>query len=346
LPKSDSVAAYLRQIDDSRVYSNFGPLVQRFTDRLAGYFGVDSENVVLLGNGTLGLQGAVSTASPRDSQWIVPTWTFVATAQAVLSAGRIPYFEDVEVDTWTLQRPDNQAAVGTIVTSPFGGKMSLQDWANESARRPVIIDAASCFDSFRNLSLVNKLNICVMVSLHATKLVSTGEGGVVIGPKEWIAEIKKWSNFSFFGDRVARTEGTNAKLSEYQAAVGLASIDEWPRTRERWLKVYKRYIHRLAESGVTIQPRMDGDYVSSTLVANLNGKVPKMEVVTRLKAANIESRDWWGAGLHRMPAFDEFVSKRTYTNTDLLAESTIGLPLYVDMTSTEVDSVVSTMFNA
>lgn len=345
LPKAEQISVYLRQIDESRVYSNFGPLTNQLIDRLADYFGVESENLLLVTNGTLGIQGAVATASERDADWTVPNWTFVATAQAVLSAGCSPVLEDVNLDDWVLRRSNERNSTGTIVTAPFGSAIDFEYWSEESTKRPVIIDAASCFDSFRNLSFITGLNICVMVSLHATKLVSTGEGGVLIGPKDWILEIRKWSNFGFFGDRISRRSGTNAKLSEYQAAIGLASLDEWPNTRNKLSSLFSQYISRLSDFGVNIQPNLHGLYVTSTLIAKLDSLGMKLKVSERLRKKNIETRDWWGSGLSQMPALVEYSRDQAYLNSDVLAKTTLGLPLFVDMTSAEVDHVVSTMFN-
>lgn len=345
LPNTEAISRYLREIDQSRVYSNFGPLTQRLIARLSSYFNVEADNIALLTNGTLGIQGAVATASKPLTEWAVPDWTFVATAQAVLSAGCMPYLLDVGLEDWTLPKSDGRATEGTIVTAPFGSGMNLADWGPESMKRPVVIDAASCFDSFRDLSLVNRLNICVMVSLHATKLVSTGEGGVVIGPKAWIAEIKTWSNFGFFGDRIARQMGTNAKLSEYSAAVGLASLDEWSSTRERWHALFRHYSARLLDIGIDIETRLNGPFVTSTMVAKMENAQSKLQTVVKLNNRNIETRDWWGSGLHRMPALAKFSRGLTFTNSHSLGTSTIGLPIFVGMTPTEVDLVVDTMIH-
>ena len=342
LPNVETISPYWRRIDESRIYSNFGPLNEELTLKLAQYFRVDAENVLLVSNGTLALQAAVATSSMSRSKWVIPSWTFIATAQAVVSAGSEVEFEDVNPDTWALLSDSNRSVSGVIAVAPFGSQVKLESWALESTRHPVVIDAASCFDACRDLSLVNKYNIAVMISLHATKLVTTGEGGVIVGPKAWIAEMKKWVNFGFYGDRVARRTGTNAKLSEYQAAVGLASLDQWESTHASWLIRLKKMSEGLRENNILVQPAIAEGRVTSTLIALLNNHEAKVSLERRLFAAEIDSRDWWGAGIHNMPAFQIPIAdkKIKVPITEDLAGRTIGLPMYVDLSDQEIEKIL------
>lgn len=346
LPSVESLVPYLQSIDDSRIYSNFGPLNQTLSSRLADYFNVDVDNVLLVSNGTLALQAAVATSSVSNAHWVIPSWTFVATAQAVVSAGCRITLEDVTEETWGLTGSNNRMTDGVLGVIPFGGLTNLSDWIVESTRHPVILDAASCFDSCRDLSLVNKYDISVMVSLHATKLVTTGEGGVLIGPKAWIAEAKRWINFGFFGDRIARRTGTNAKLSEFQAAIGLASLDQWDAARESWSSRVQRLSLGLKEFNVRVQPAVEDGFVTSTLVALFERPDEKITAVGKLTKAGIESREWWGAGVHNMPAFKSS-AEQSYSLpvTEYLADRTVGLPLYVDMTDLDIERVLTALFN-
>jgi dTDP-4-amino-4,6-dideoxygalactose transaminase len=343
LPSVESLVPYLQSIDDTRIYSNFGPLNQALSSRLADYFNVDVDNVLLVSNGTLALQASVATSSVSNAHWTIPSWTFVATAQAVVSAGCRISFEDVKEDTWGLTGSNHRVTDGVIGVIPFGGSTKLSEWIVESARHPVILDAASCFDSCRDLSLVNKHDISVMVSLHATKLVTTGEGGVLIGPKAWIAEAKRWINFGFFGDRIARRTGTNAKLSELQAAVGLASLDQWGASRESWSTRVQSLGLGLREFNVRVQPAVEEGFVTSTLVALFASSDEKIAAIAKLTKAKIESREWWGAGVHNMPAFKSSAEYYSLPITESLADRTVGLPLYVDMTDEDIERVLTAL---
>ena len=342
LPTAEAIFPFLKKIDSSRVYSNFGPMEHELTQRLADYFNVDFENVLLVTSGTLALQAAVATSSRIGSRWVIPGWTFVATAQAVVSAGSTVEFEDVDVDLWSLIPNRRRDADGVLTVAPFGGEVRIDPWISESFERPVIIDAASCFDSCRDLSSVKQNNVAVMVSLHATKLVTTGEGGVIVGPREWISEMKRWINFGFLGDRIANRTGTNAKLSEYQAAIGLASLDQWGWAREEWSTRLEKLRNNLADRNIIVQPAINQGYVTSTLVALFETSAEKSEAKSRLDEAQIESRDWWGTGVHTMPAFSNSlpVLPQSLSRTDDLAARTLGMPMYVDMSDREIDRIL------
>ena len=113
---------------------------------------------------------------------------------------------------------------------------------------PVIMDAAAGFDT----AVLSP--IPTIVSLHATKALGCGEGGFVMSTdKELISRITGRSNFGFMSRREAMSVGTNAKMSEYHAAVGLSALDEWPKTRATLMKIAKNYRTRLSRSSIPLR---------------------------------------------------------------------------------------------
>src|ERR1700730_4022064 len=97
LPVTESIAPYLRQIDASRIYSNFGPLARALERRLAEFFGLPLGSAVSIANPTLGIPLPLSAQHPKPgSLCAIPAWTFAATAHAATLAGLIPYFVDVD----------------------------------------------------------------------------------------------------------------------------------------------------------------------------------------------------------------------------------------------------------
>jgi len=338
LPGTEALKPFMEEIENRRIYSNFGPLNQRLIEQLASHFNVVPQSVLLVTNGTLGIQSAIATSSPQNSVWSLPTWTFVATAQAAISAGVKFQLEDPNSDTWMINSCDIRGTDGVIPVTPFGKKPNIQEWVSESKKRPVIIDAASCFDSCNDLSMVQHHNIAVMVSLHATKLVSTGEGGVMIGPENWITQMKKWINFGFHGDRIAKVSGANAKMSEFNCAVGLASLSEWSKTREQWAIISSKMIRILETFDIAPQISFSEGNVSSTLVGQVQSAEIKMRIVETLKLEEIETRDWWASGLHQMPIFCNSATNN-FPNADNIAAKTIGFPLYLDMTNDDLNRV-------
>src|SRR5262245_33788275 len=116
LPAAESVMEYLRRIDRSRFYSNFGPLVCTLEERLAEHYRVSSGNVTTVANATQGLTLSLAAQGVKPGTLCaMPAWTFVASAHAAVNAGLVPYFLDVDAKTWAL---DVTAVAEEIARAP------------------------------------------------------------------------------------------------------------------------------------------------------------------------------------------------------------------------------------
>ncbi|MGB0748656.1 MAG: DegT/DnrJ/EryC1/StrS family aminotransferase [Magnetospiraceae bacterium] len=343
LPTADAFLTYLRDIDASGFYSNYGPLLTLFAERLAAHFDSAPRTVLPVASGTAGLSIALMAAgAPRGSLCLMPAWTFVATGHAALAAGLTPSFVDVSPENWALT-PElaNQALqaadgpVGAVViASPFGAPVDPAPWEafQESTGLPVIIDAAAAFDTAR------PSGVPTVVSLHATKVFGVGEGGLVLHQDpDFIDEVQRRGNFGFFKERVSRDTALNAKMSEYHAAVGLAALDAWPDTRAHMAYICGSLRTALAQQGITFLDGFGQHWVASTCTVRFtaNGEIAT-KLRRGLRSLGIESRHWWGYGLHREPAF-EGCPRGDLTVTDDLARSVLGLPCFPAMTRDQID---------
>ena len=160
LPEAEALLPYLREIDGSRWYSNFGPLSRRFERALAQHFGVSPGTVLTVANATLGLSLALADAADgRAGLCMVPAWTHAASAAAIVNAGLTPWFVDVDPGSWQLlpsaartllaQSPDQLRAI--LAVSPFGAAVDVEAWDALAAETgiPVVLDAAAAFDTVR-----------------------------------------------------------------------------------------------------------------------------------------------------------------------------------------------------
>lgn len=353
LPRYDLVAPYLREIDSNRWYSNFGPLLIRFIDQLAKSFKMTSENIAVVTNGTIGLINILRALNlPKDSYCLLPSWTFTASPASVVAAGLIPYFIDVDEKTWALNPNIVKKKLHEIknvsvvmVISPFGAPINTREWDlfSEETGIPVIIDAAAGFDSFTSVPSSYPGKNPVMISLHATKPLGIGEGGIVISSDYKLVEkVNKMSNFGFWGSRISQVPGTNGKVSEYQAAIGLAAINEWKEKRALWQKLKINYIEAINKLGVKIEaPSLYGNWISSTLNIRLHEENAD-NVIALLNEGGVESRQWWGIGCHNHTAYADY-PKTLLPVTSKLASSVLALPYSVDMIGEEVWYVVNTL---
>lgn len=351
LPSSKLILPYLDEIDAARWYSNSGPLLMRFEKRLANHFGTEPSMLTTAANGTLMMVSILRSFNiPDQSLCIMPSWTFVATPAAACYSGLIPYFVDVDRDTQTLQPAalkaqlsDTSKPIGAvIVVAPFGAPVDRKSWDEFTAETgiPVIIDAAAAFDTVRELPEISIGNTPVMISLHATKIFGIGEGGLVLSTDaDLVKKIKLNTSFGFNGNREALLVGYNAKLSEYSAAVGLASLDDWENTRNSWAIVRDNYIENLDK--INVEHHLSREWVSSTYNIILPEKAEI--IAAELQASGIDTRKWWGNGCHQHAAYEKFPTAKDLSNTDWLAQSVLGLPGAVDFEPRLVKQVTDTL---
>ena len=208
-----------------------------------------TENICLVSSGWAGLTASLSVLKNRNSIYnksscLIPNHTFTATTSAALTAGLKPKFINVEPNSWQmsqeavlrLERKDG-AKTFAVPVSPFGGTVDCKFWAEMKEQNEVetVVDAAWCFDYNQIAELPS------IISLHATKSFGIGEGGIVISrDTDFIAQIKKCSNFGLSKSGVTEIPGFNFKLSEYSCAVALANLDKWPEKRRKILQVRQK----------------------------------------------------------------------------------------------------------
>lgn len=349
LPLADEIVPYLLRIDQSRWYSNGGPLAEEFEARLATHAGGGA--VATVANATVGLALALLAYDvPPGSYCMVPAWTFAATGHAIQLAGLVPWIVDVDATSWALEpaaarellrtAPGRVSAV--IPVSPFGQPIDSASWNSFRAETgmAVVIDAAAMFDTIRAGS------VPAVVSLHATKVLGVGEGGFVVGTDAgFIQELQKRANFGFWGSRQATVRSFNGKLSEYAAAVGLAALDTWDATRADFARVAAAYAKAFAGAAtVTIQEGFGERWVSSTVIVAVE-ETGAEAVGRELAAHRIGTRRWWGGGLHTHAAFQSFPKGDT-NNTDELAECVIGLPCWRDLPNDKIEKIAEIVISA
>ncbi|HEX4095894.1 MAG TPA: aminotransferase class I/II-fold pyridoxal phosphate-dependent enzyme, partial [Caulobacteraceae bacterium] len=335
LPAAAAIIPYLERIDQARWYSNFGPLIQGLEQRLAGRLG-EGALVCTASNCTQALALALQAMDlPKGALVAAPAWTFVATAHAIIQAGLVPWFLDVDPDSWMLE-PETVAAAlarapgpvaAVIPVCPFGAMPDLAAWRDfrDATGVKVLIDAAAAFDT------LEAADPPACVSLHATKVLGVGEGAYLATTDPVLHErFRRLVCFGFLGSRESPFPAANAKLSEYAGAVGHAALDEWPLERLRYLRISQLMRIALAPHGqLRPQPGWGSDWVTSVcMVRTPDGAADRVESV--LESFGVETRRWWGDGCHKSPAFAD-CPREGLPVTDLLAASTIGLPFAVDL---------------
>ena len=343
VPDTTQTLPYLQKIDLNRIYSNGGPLHAELVARIANHFAIDASMVAIVANATLALEGAVRTAPTVHSLWECPSWTFTATPAAILGAGAELTFVDVD-DQWRVT--PNYVSGNLIDVLPFGkgvdfGRLDL------ASLNCLVVDAAASFDSLSDFQFPETLPTVIIISMHATKVFPAGEGGIILSNDfEWVQRLRKWANFGMGPERISDFLGTNAKLSEYGSAVGLATLDSWPSIKGDFEKISGQILGLSNRLGLNcFTPH--GASISSYWVLRDLDPLFKRAIIESFKDLGIATRDWWESGCHKMPAYKRFLDEKSaLKNTDFFAATSLGLPFFTEMSQGQLDEIEFALMKA
>lgn len=329
-PAHGDIASYLVSIDRNKRHSNNGPLNAFLERRLAEALGVKPENVCTVANATLGLELAVRALGVTGC--IVPAFTFPATVTAIVRSGGRPAFQDVHRTSWCMRVPE-VIGFAAMPVCAFGAALNWKTWDAYSRREeaPVIIDAAAAFGN-QEIGALREEGVCAVFSMHATKALPAGEGGFVVGHERLINRVRRKSNFGLDDGVCADIHSTNAKLSEYHAAVALASLDRWDETSAKRCKAAEWYANDLPPR-VTQQNR-PADDVRTIMPVLLPKRVSPAMVGDRLDTLGIETRRWYCPPMatgDQLPVTEEIASRL------------ICLPFHTQLTRADVRRICSSL---
>lgn len=333
LPTAEEILPYLRRIDETRWYSNFGPLEGEFREALVEAFFPDlqPDNITTACSGALAIEIAlIAHQFPPGSRVLVPSYTFVATAAAIVRAGYIPVFADVDIDTLQLN-PEHaghlarvHGCAAVVPVGPAGMEIPTGPWDQfvEDSGIPVILDAAA---GLGNQPIGRHLTVAF--SLHATKPLGVGEGGLVISRnKELIARARSVANFGLENGR-GQYSGTNAKMSEYHAAVGLAQLKRRDGILERRMAALRAFEQAYPEGNDLLKILTPSEKQPANLIVLFHEPQAK-EFQQKLAQQNIETRRLYIPPVHRHPAYQHFPSAEPMNNCEKLSTGSLSFPAH------------------
>lgn len=328
---------FLQAINESGVYSNFGPQVLSMEREFAQFIGLAPEQVVSTGNATLGIQGSIVVLNQET--WVLPSWSFAATAHAGIGASDSILFGDIDGASWTLDPAQVSKGSGAVVTAPFGAGLTIGDeWNHVGA---LVVDAAASVASFPVFRPDFRRPWAVAVSLHATKLLGIGEGGfVAFSSVKEARDFRQWTNFGFWGNRESSFSATNAKMSEVLAAIARFRLANWPAEKNSWLQS-RLLAHQVADELGINPPFASPTLLSPYWIVEFRSHPEKLAVVESLDRSHIGHRDWWSGGCHRMPAFRSVRSVGSLEVSEDVASRSLGLPFFRGMNGSQVMRVQS-----
>jgi dTDP-4-amino-4,6-dideoxygalactose transaminase len=252
LPDKNKFLSFVDKIYASGWVTNNGPLVRELEARLTDYLGI--KNLVLVANGTIALEIAFRLLE-LQGEVITTPFSFVATTSSLVSNGLQPVFADIDPAAFNLdpKNIENKISERTRAILPvhvFGNACDVEEIervANKHNLR-VIYDAAHAFGvNYKGNSLLSYGDVSTL-SFHATKLFHTIEGGaLVINDDALVQEARFLINFGIDGPDSVKALGTNAKMNEFEAAMGLCVLDDMDRILEQRKVVHELYTKSLSD---------------------------------------------------------------------------------------------------
>lgn len=338
---------------DRRWLSNNGPLALELEARLAADLGVKHAFAVC--NATVGLEVALRAAE-LTGEVIVPSYTFVATAHAVQWLGLTPVFADVDPVTHVLDPASVEAAVTSRTSAILGVHVwgqpcpveALQSLADRHGLR-LMFDAAHAYGCTVGGTPVGGFGDAEVFSFHATKFVNAFEGGAITTNDDALAErIRLMRNFGFAGTDLVVCEGTNAKMTEVCAAMGLTSLE----SLDEIVAVNRRNYH-IYRDGTADLPGVrffeydeaeanNYQYVVLEIDEAVTG-ISRDDVVRALQAENVLARRYFAPGVHRMEPYatTQPDAGAALPVTEALVEKSMLLPTGTAVSAGDAHTIVS-----
>jgi dTDP-4-amino-4,6-dideoxygalactose transaminase len=362
-PKPSELAEEFEDIVNANWYTNFGPKEREFARALSEYLGPDL-HVATFANGTLALIAALhATVGPgtRDRYLLMPSFTFVAVANAALWAGYRPWFIDIDADTWQPSAPSARAVLecfrdrvaGILLANVFGvGNPQVGAWEDLAAEwdLPMVLDSAAGFGSaYVDGGHVGGRGACEIFSFHATKPFGIGEGGALAsGDPRLVEQVRAFQDYGFAGRRDCTQLGINGKLPEISAAIGLRQLVGFDRRLAVRRKVLDRYRAELSCLGLRFQPNAEA---SSLCFASACCKSAdqKAAVLASLRQNAIRAHDYYNPPQHLQPYFvanPELSSLADLTVTESICSQIVSLPVHDYMARNDIARVIAAVQQA
>jgi len=315
-PSVGDRTAFLARVEailDRGWFTNNGPEVIELEQRIAARLGV--EHCVVVNNGTTAL-GILMRAANVKGEVLVPSFTFVATAHALTWEGIEPVFCDIDPETWTLDPDACEAAItpatGAILGVHLFGNACDTDRLSDLADKhglPLFLDAAHAFGCSHHTRPLGGFGRGEAFSFHATKAFHTFEGGAITTNCEELAtKARLLRNFGFSGYDAVVSLGTNAKMPEVCAAMGLANLDRFDEHVRGNRSVFETYARSLAEiSGIRLRRPTPGEshnwhYVVIEVDRQALG-LSRNQLQKALVAENVLARRYFFPGCHAMEPY-------------------------------------------
>ena len=358
MPTYEEYCEEIKDLWDSHWLTNMGAKHQQLQAELERYLGV--KHVTLYTNGHLALENAIAALNlPEGGEVITTPFTFASTTHAIVRNGLVPVFCDVNDRDYTMDVTKIEALITprTVAILPVHvyGNLCDVEAIGKIAKRyglKVIYDAAHAFAvKYKGVSSACFGDLS-MFSFHATKVFNTIEGGCVCYQQDrWVQLLNDLKNFGFRGPEEVAYIGGNAKMNEFQAAMGICNLRHLEGEIAKRKRVIEHYRKRLdGVKGIRLCPRqkdVEPNYAYFPVVFD-GYKYTRNEIFEKLQEQGITARKYF------YPLTNSFECYRHYPTAGVektpvaqrLALRVLTLPLYADLPLEDVDRICDIILDA
>ncbi|MDO4218973.1 MAG: DegT/DnrJ/EryC1/StrS family aminotransferase [Synergistaceae bacterium] len=351
MPDFDEYCDEIKELWDSHWLTNMGKKHKQLEASLEKF--LDCPHVVLHTNGHLALENVIAAMNFQKGGEVITTpFTFVSTTHAIVRNNLVPVFcdinpEDFTIDVSKIEKLITKKTVAIIPVHVYGKICDVEaiEAIAKKHNLKVIYDAAHAFAvKYKSVSAVN-FGDASMLSFHATKVFNTIEGGAVCcHDDDLVTTLNNLKNFGFHGPESVTYIGGNAKMSEFQAAMGICNLRHLREEIAKRKKVVERYNERLVSiSGIRIagpQKNVESNFAYYPVIFD-GFKKTRDEVFAELCAEGITARKYF------YPITNNFECYRDYPTAKpdktpvarYLGDRVLTLPLYADLALNDVDRI-------
>ena len=341
LPSQTEYQAILKRAWETGWMTNRGVLVRELEQKLKHYLGMP--NIIAMTNGTIPLQIALK-ALGLQGEVITTPFSYVATTSSIVWEGCKPVFVDIHPDFLTIDETQIEAAItqrtsAILATHVFGNPCNVEviDGIASKYGLKVIYDAAHCFGVQYKDNSIFKYGDVSTCSFHATKLFHTGEGGALFCKPEYYDTLFYHHNFGHDGPEAFHGLGINAKMSEMQAAMGLAVLPYMSAILEKRRKVVNVYNAGLRASNIksmTIKPHTVWNYSYYPII--FDSELALLQTKQALETQNINPRRYFYPSLDTLP----YVEQMFCPVSNQISKTILCLPLHDALEIKDVEKII------
>ena len=339
---------YINELSDTwqtGILTHNGPKVQLLENKIGSLLNIMTPSLVV--NGTVALEICLKILrkkNPNKNKVITTAFSWAATATCIYESGLIPIYCDIDMNTFNIDTNDiikniNDDVLAILPVHVFGNPCKVEEIHDISTENniPVVYDAAHCFGSkYKGTSVLNYGTFSA-VSTHATKIFNTGEGGFIACNDEKLkSEVHKYRFFGYNENKIIEGQGTNGKMNEINASLGLSNLLVWENNFMHRKMIYLNYHDKFIDNKNISLQEVNFDHINfSYFPCVLNSENTLVKILNRLNKINIFPRRYFYPDLP-----SQFSKNKHCKISSYISNRIICLPLHCNVTINDCNNII------